>query len=231
MTNTQFSGFHPLLLQFLDELASHNNRDWFNKNKSRYENDLLEPALGFIEAMRKPLAGISPHFLAVPKRVGGSLMRIYRDTRFAKDKSPYKTNVGIQFRHARGKDVHAPGFYVHIEPDQCFVGCGIWHPDSTTLAKIRKTIAKDPAGWKRATRGKAFRRDFNLAGDALKRPPQGFDADHPLIDDLKRKDFIAVAPLEMDALFELGLVKDITTKMRTCKPLVRYLCESIRLPF
>ena len=231
MAKSTFDGFHPAMVQFLDELASHNNRDWFAKNKARYESDVLEPALRFIEAMQKPLAGISSHFLAIPKRLGGSLMRIYRDTRFAKDKRPYKTNVGIHFRHEKGKDVHAPGFYVHIEPDQFFIGCGIWHPDSTTLAKIRKTIHKDPAGWKRASRGKAFTRDFKLAGDSLKRPPRGFDAEHPLIDDLKRKDFIAVAELDMDELFRPGLVKATAAKMRTCKPLVSFLCGATKLPF
>ncbi len=231
MDRSASPAFHPSLLQFLDELASHNNRDWFQKNKSRYESDLLDPALTFIETMQKPLAGISPHFQAVPKRVGGSLMRIYRDTRFAKDKSPYKTNVGIHFRHEKGKDVHAPGFYIHIEPDQFFVGCGIWHPDSSTVTRIRKSIDKDPAGWKKASQGKAFTRDFHLAGDSLKRPPKGYTADHAWIDDLKRKDFIAVAEPEMDMLFEPRLAQNLTAKMKLCKPLVSFLCKAIRLPF
>jgi uncharacterized protein (TIGR02453 family) len=229
--STQFTGFHPTLFQFLDELTSHNNRDWFAQNKSRYESDVLEPALHFIEGMRKPLANISPHFHAVPKRVGGSLMRVYRDTRFSHDKTPYKTNVGIHFRHEKCKDVHAPGYYIHLATDECFVGCGIWHPDAKSLANIRKTIHTDQAGWKRASRGKAFTRDFHLAGDTLKRPPKGYPADHPLIDDLKRKDFIAVAELDLDELFDKQLIKRISAKFRLGKPLMKFLCEANRLKF
>ncbi len=231
MAKSSFPGFHPRCIQFLDELASNNNRDWFQKNKTRYESDVLEPALAFVEAMQEPLKKVSPHFLAVPKRVGGSLMRIYRDTRFAKDKTPYKTNVGIHFRHEKGKDVHAPGFYVHLSAEECFVGCGIWHPDSSALQKIRKTIDKDPATWKRVSRGKAFTNHFQLAGDSLKRPPRGYKAEHPMIDDLKRKDFIALCDLDYDELFDKSVVKNITAKMKKAAPLVRFLCGAIRVKY
>ncbi len=231
MANEPFRGFHPTMIQFLDELASHNNRDWFTKHKPRYESDVLAPALAFIESMQAPLAKLSPHFIANPKRVGGSLMRIYRDTRFSHDKTPYKTNVGIQFRHEKGKDVHAPGYYVHISPEECFLGVGIWHPDSGTLAKIRKTIDKDPAGWKRVSRGKAFLNQFRLAGDSLKRPPKGFKADHPLIEDLKRKDFIAVAEIDFDDLFDKHCVKMVASRFKSATGLMRFLCGAIRVKF
>jgi uncharacterized protein (TIGR02453 family) len=226
-----FDGFHPQMIQFLDELASHNNRDWFAKNKPRYESDVLEPSLEFIEAMQKPLSAVSPHFVAVPKRVGGSLMRVYRDTRFAKDKTPYKTNVGIHFRHEKGKDVHAPGFYVHISPEECFVGCGIWHPDSKGLAKIRKTIHKDQAGWKRAAMGKAFLSKFKMLGDSLKRPPKGYDAEHPLIAELKRKDFIASSDLDYDELFDKSVIKNVSARMKKAVPMMKFLCGALRLKF
>jgi uncharacterized protein (TIGR02453 family) len=231
MAKAQFSGFHPQTIQFLDELASHNNRDWFQKNKSRYESEVLEPALQFIEAVQVPLRRVTPHFLAVAKRTGGSLMRVYRDTRFSKDKTPYKTNVGIHFRHELGKDVHAPGFYLHISPEECFVGAGIWHPDSKTLAKIRKTIDKDQAGWKRVAMGKAFLRQFQRIGDSLKRPPKGFDADHPLIDELKRKDFVASAELDYDELFSDDVVKNVVGKFKKSAPMVRFLCNALGLQF
>lgn len=229
MAKSSFPGFHPQTIQFLDELASHNNRDWFQNHKPRYESEVLEPALKFIEAMQAPLATISKHFVAVPKRTGGSLMRIYRDTRFSKDKTPYKTNVGIHFRHEKGKDVHAPGYYVHISPEECFVGAGIWHPDSKALAKIRKTIHKDQAGWKRAAMGKPFLRTFKMLGDSLKRPPKGFAAEHPLIDELKRKDFIACADLDFDDLFDKRVVRTITTRMKKTLPMMKFLCHAIGL--
>ena len=108
--------FSPALFAFLRELKDHNDRAWFNANKARYEEEIKEPALAFIEDFGYRLPEVAPH-LTADKR---SLFRIYRDTRFSKDKTPYKTHVGIQFRHERNRDVHAPGFYLHLEPDSVF---------------------------------------------------------------------------------------------------------------
>ena len=231
MARSTFDGFPLESLAFLDQLSVNNNRDWFNANKQRYEDLIREPSLEFIEAMAAPLQKISPHFRAVAKKTGGSLMRVYRDTRFAKDKTPYKTNVGIHFRHEAGCDVHAPGFYLHIDTNEVFVGAGVWHPDSAALGKIREAIDNDPATWKRASRGKAFRSKYELAGDSLKRPPRGYDADHPLIDDLKRKDHIAMCRLDHDDLFEPTVVKHVAATFRSAKTYVRFLCEAIDVPF
>ena len=117
--------FSPATFGFLQRLAANNNRDWFLEHKAEYEARVRGPALRFIEDMADELAAISPHFLALPKKVGGSLMRVNRDIRFGHDKRPYKTNIGIQFRHEMGKDVHAPGFYLHIEKEDCFIGVEI----------------------------------------------------------------------------------------------------------
>ncbi|MDH5215569.1 MAG: TIGR02453 family protein, partial [Gammaproteobacteria bacterium] len=140
MTAGRYASFKPETLEFLRELAANNNREWFAENKKRYEEQVLDVALNFIQSMHDPLRKIAPHFTAVPKRVGGSLMRVYRDTRFSKDKIPYKTNIGIQFRHGKAKDVHAPGFYLHIHPDEVFLGAGIWRPESSALAALRDRI-------------------------------------------------------------------------------------------
>ena len=228
---SSFDGFSLGMLHFLNDLSNNNNRDWFQKNKPRYEKEVLEPSLDFIRAIEKPLKRISPHFQAVPKRVGGSLMRIYRDTRFAADKTPYKTNVGIHFRHEVGKDVHAPGFYFHIEPESVFLGAGIWHPDSATLKEIRSAMDAEPPAWLRVKKAKAFRDSFELAGDSLKRPPKGFDAEHALIDDLKRKDFIAVKELDSSEIFDKTIVKNVVDSFRSAKPLVKFLCHAIDVPF
>ena len=128
MAEQRYVGFNTQCIAFLEELALNNNRAWFKENKSRYETLVLDVALRFIQSMQKPLAVIAPHFVATPTRVGGSLMRVYRDTRFSKNKIPYKTNIGIQFRHELAKDVHSPGYYVHIEPGRAFVGAGMWMP-------------------------------------------------------------------------------------------------------
>ena len=141
----RYAGFNTETLGFLEELAANNDREWFKDNKSRYEELVLDVALRFIDSMQTPLQGIAPHFTAIPTRVGGSLMRVYRDTRFSKNKLPYKTNIGIQFRLEDAGDVHAPGYYIHIEPNQCFLAGGMWHPESSALRAVREAIAEDPA--------------------------------------------------------------------------------------
>ena len=117
----RFATFRPQTIAFLGELKSNNNREWFNDNKARYEELVLDVALNFIQSMHDPLRTMAPNFTAIPKRMGGSLMRVYRDTRFSKNKLPYKTNIGIQFRHEQAKNVHSPGYYVHIDPEQCLL--------------------------------------------------------------------------------------------------------------
>jgi uncharacterized protein (TIGR02453 family) len=158
---SRYASFKPRTIRFLEQLKANNNREWFKENKTRYEDDVLDVALRFIISMQDPLAEIAPRFTAVPTRVGGSLMRVYRDTRFSKNKLPYKTNIGIQFRHEQAKDVHSPGYYVHIEPDNVFLGAGMWRPDPDSLRKIRERIAARPREWQRARGDKAFAGKFS----------------------------------------------------------------------
>lgn len=231
MTKHSFPGFSPGLVSFLTELSRHNTRSWFEAKRERFERDVREPALEFIATMAGPLKKISPSFVAVPKKVGGSLMRIHRDVRFSKDKKPYKTNLGIHFRHAAGKDVHAPGFYFHVDPHDVFVGAGIWHPESDALLRIREAIDENPMGWKKAKNSKPFVTKFELSGDTLRRPPQGFGNDHPLIDDLKRKDFIGICSLKHDDLLEPEILDQTADLFRSAKPLMAFLCKALRLKF
>lgn len=231
MPATPFAGFPLGLLHFLEDLSRHNDKKWFDANRDRYEREVREPALAFIAAMHKPITSLSPHFTAVPKKVGGSLMRIHRDTRFSNDKRPYKTNVGIQFRHESGKDVHSPGFYFHIDTEQVFLGSGIWHPDAETLRAIRDTIDEYPADWRRARDAKAFRARFELAGDSLKRPPRGYGIDHRFVEDLMRKDHIAVAHLDHDQLFDAALVRTVADYFKASKKYMQFLCEAVGVDF
>jgi len=160
-----------------------------------------------------------------------SLFRIYRDTRFSKDKTPYKTAAGLHFRHERSKDAHAPGFYLHVAPGEIFVGVGIWHPDSQALRMIREHIVEDAAGWKRASRAKKFTDAFALEGESLKRPPKGFDPEHPLISDLKRKDFIGVQSMTQAYVTSDDLPKELAQTFKAGVPLMRFLCEAVGVPF
>jgi uncharacterized protein (TIGR02453 family) len=231
MTAKEKASFSPALFTFLRQLERNNRRDWFQANKSRYETEILEPALQFISDFGPHLGRISPHFAAVPKKTGGSLFRIYRDTRFAKDKRPYKTQVGIRFPHKQGRDVHAPGFYLHLEPDNCFVGVGLWHPDPATLKGIRDALVGDPSAWRRMRGNKRFREGFQIGGESLTRPPRGYPSEHPLIEDLKRKDFVAYAPLSDDEVVAPGFLEGFSDRCRAGAPLVRYLCGVVGIPF
>ena len=225
-----FNGFSKDLVKFLKQLQKNNDRDWFKANKSRYESDVQLPALEFIAAMEKPFKKLSPYFRVVAKKSGGSLMRVYRDTRFSKDKTPYKTNVGIHFRHEAGKDVHAPGFYFHIEPKEVFIGAGVWHPDSAALKKIRTWIVTEPSKWKRITRSKKLLSTFVIHGDTLKRPPRDFDPEHELIADLKMKDHMVLANLKHSELQSKDVVKNVCALFKQTKPYVQFLCDALRLP-
>ena len=227
----EFRQFQPTIFQFLEQLEDNNNRPWFQKNKPRYEDQVLEPCLAFIRAFEPKLKKISKFFVAGDRRVGGSLMRVYRDTRFAKDKRPYKTNVGIHFRHEFGRDIHAPGFYVHIAPEECFLGVGVWHPDGATLGRIRQAIVDEPGRWRRAVRGKRFGQYFELTGDRLKRPPRGFPADHPLIEDLKRKDLVAYAGQTEQNVLEEAFPDNVAASFAASRPFMRFLCQSLEVPF
>jgi len=223
--------FTQATFKFLDELAANNNRAWFEENKPRYEALVREPALDFIEAMDPVLTKLAPNFRAEPRKMGGSLMRVFRDTRFSRDKTPYKTNIGIQFRHALGKDIHAPGFYVHIATDECFFAVGCWHPESDALGKIRDLIAEKPEQWFAARDDKKFAAQWELWGDGLTRPPRGYAADHSAIADIKRKDFVGLASLSLAETTGTGLVKLAGKRFAAATPFMQFLCEALNVPY
>lgn len=217
--------------EFLKDLEVNNNREWFNANKGRYDSTIKEPALDFIEDFADPLTKISKHFVADPSLQGGSLFRIYRDTRFAKDKTPYKTNTGLHFRHFMAKDAHAPGFYLHVQPGECFMGLGLWRPEPKVANQIRHHIDENQAEWKKVTRGKRFTDVFSLAGDSLVRPPKGFDEEHPYLNDLKRKDFMGSTRLTQREVTGADFMKQFTDYCRRGSGFMKFLCDSVGVPF
>lgn len=223
--------FSAATLAFLDELAANNNRPWFEANKPRYEALVREPALDFIDDMAPALEKFAPNFRADSRKMGGSLMRVFRDTRFGRDKTPYKTNIGIQFRHSLGKDVHAPGFYLHIATDECFFGSGCWHPEADALGRIRDLIAEKPERWFSLIDDAKFTAHWQLAGDSLTRPPRGYAADHPAIADLKRKDFIGLAELSAAEVTGQGLIELATERFARAAPLMKFLCDAQGVPY
>jgi uncharacterized protein (TIGR02453 family) len=225
------SYFSANTLKFLTALTLNNHREWFDQHQADYERLVREPALRLIHDFAPLLKGISRHLTAVDKKVGGSLMRIHRDTRFSADKSPFKTNIGIQFRHSAGKDIHAPGLYLHVAPGESFLAAGLWHPDPVTLSSIRERIIEKPQLWSKASKAEAFREYFALGGDSLARPPRGVSTDHPAVEDLKRKDHIASTPLSVRDLSSAKLLDLLSDRYSRTKPYMRFLCDAIELPF
>jgi uncharacterized protein (TIGR02453 family) len=218
----------PDLFAFLRELKENNDRAWFEAQKERYESSLREPLRQLIRDMAPALAAISDQFVADDRKSGGSLMRIHRDVRFSNDKSPYKTNAGLQFRHRRGKDAHAPGYYIHFEPGNVFLGAGIWAPETKVSYQVRAAIDADRKGWLAATKDKAFAKHWSIWRDeALQRPPQGYKADHPLIEDLKLKHFIAQIMLNEEDACAAGFAKKAGAHFAAATPFMRFVTEAV----
>lgn len=214
------------ILKFLKDLARHNDRDWFEKNRHRY----LEAKLGFeglVEEVLKELikfdgglAGLNPKKLP---------FRIFRDVRFSKDKRPYKTNMGAGFS-PNGRLIQEPGYYLHIEPgNKSFVAGGIYMPDATNLSKIRQEIDYNPEGLKKVLKGKKFRALFDGFDDfdKLKTAPKGYPKEHPEIEWLKLKSFIATKPFTDTEVADKKFAAKAGAVCREIKPLNDFIREAI----
>jgi uncharacterized protein (TIGR02453 family) len=228
---TTQSHFDAALFTFLEALRSNNNRAWFQAHRQRYERAVRDPMLRFIGDVGPRLWQISPRFVADARPNGRSLFRIHRDVRFAQDKRPYKTNAGAHFRHESGRDAHAPGFYLHLEPGRVFIASGVWHPDRHALTKIRDAIVAYPQRWQRVISSKAFHATGSLGGDALKRHPSGYDPAHPLLADLKRKDYIALAHFTEEQACAPDFLHVFIETCRAFAPLTHFLTTALELPW
>lgn len=223
--------FTAATFRFLRDLAANNSREWFAAHKPRYEDVLRQPFLRLINDLQGPLAKISTHYVADPRSQGGSLFRIHRDTRFANDKTPYKTWAGARFYHERSRQVEAPSFYLHVQPKECFIGGGLWHPQPETTRRIRDFLVDNPEAWKKATRSKAFTARFALGGASLVRPPRSYDADHELIEDIKRKDFTAWEVFDDAIATSTELRPFLVGRLERIAPMIDYLCAALDLEF
>jgi len=238
------SYFTPATFRFMKALAANNSKPWFAEHKAEYEAVVKAPCLAFIADLAAPLQKISSQMIANPKPIGGSLFRLYRDTRFSSDKSPYKTHTGMSFYHAATKAVaraegqnammgrlDAPGFYLHLEPGACFIGGGLWHPQADTVKRVRAYLVSNPASWKKATRAAPFTKFYTLQGDSLQRPPQGFDPTHELIADLKRKDYIGSSALTEAEVCSDDLLQLSIARYKALAPMIDWLCGALDLEF
>jgi uncharacterized protein (TIGR02453 family) len=226
VAHAEAPSFSPQLFAFLRELKEHNEREWFNANKDRYERLLKEPSLAFVEDVGYRLPQVAPQLTADSR----SVFRIYRDTRFAKDKSPYKTHVGIYFRHSRSAEADTAGLYLHLEPGNVFLGAGIWHPGSPALKRIRDALVARPDAWRAAI--EAVEPVWRLAdGEALKRAPAGYRPDHPLIEDIKRKSFAVVSPLTQREVTASGFLDECETRAAQARPFMVFLCAALGVEY
>jgi uncharacterized protein (TIGR02453 family) len=220
--------FGPGTIAFFREIARHNDKPWFLANKARYEREVRDPALAFIRGIAPSLGKFSTHLVADDRPNGGSMTRIYRDIRFSSDKSPYKTWLGIHFMHDQ-HDRHEgglPGLYVHVMPGDSMVAGGAWRPAPPDLKKVREAIANKPNEWKAA-----LPKGIKIGGEALQRPPPGFSTDHPFIEDIKRKDFVASYPLKDGELAGPGFRSTFLAKAAAVDPLNRFLAKAIGVPW
>lgn len=217
--------FTPDLFRFLARLKRNNNREWFHARKDEYRKYALEPALQFISDFARPLRDISPYLVADPRTTRGSLFRIYRDTRFSADKKPYKTHLAMRFSH-RGKDVHSPGFYLHLEPGGCFAASGLWHPEPATLLRVRNAIMTQCDEWRSV-------RKFLNWDDAtrLSRPPRGFPCDHEFVEDLKLRDLGTALEFTDTQVCSPKFMNTFAAACRKMSPLAAFLSGAIGLQF
>ena len=217
--------FTPDLFRFLARLKRNNNRDWFLAHKDEYETNVRQPALRFVTDFATPLYEISPYLVADPRPTRGSLFRIYRDTRFSNDKRPYKTHIAMRFSH-RGKDVHSPGFYLHLEAGKCFAACGLWHPEQPTLLKVRNAIVARPKEWR------SIRKLLNWDdASKLSRPPRGFPCDHEFVEDLKLRDLGSAIDLTDAQVCSPNLISIFAAHCRKMSPLAEFLSSAVGLKF
>lgn len=229
---TEFKGLPEDFFAFFNELHFNNEKPWFEANKDRYKSSVVEPLSALITAIGARMPKLSKHIVCDPRPNGGSMFRIYRDTRFSKDKSPYKTNAGVHFRHALGKDAQAPGFYMHFAPKEVFFGGGLWMPEPDNLSQIRRAIAHKPKDWDKIKAALDATTLFDgVEGDALARPPKGFEPDHPHIEDIKRKSFFVMHKASEKTAQSPKLIDEAMTAFTAAKPLMAFLCKATSAPF
>lgn len=210
---------------FLRQLAQHNNREWFAENKYRYEEakadlfPLIRELIGVFSSIDEQYPAD-----AEPKKV---LMRIYRDVRFSKNKDPYKLNYGLAF-DVKGYGPTTPSYYIHLQPGNCFFGVGFWQPESAILKKVREEIDYNGDEFQQIINSPTFKGQFILSQeDRLKKAPKGYELDHPYLDYLKLKSFIAIYKLEETEFFESSIVNKLKTAFQNIQPFVLFLRNAV----
>jgi uncharacterized protein (TIGR02453 family) len=212
-----FEGFPVAALDFYDDLEVDNTKSFWDANKKVYDEQVRAPMVALTDALAQEFGD-------------AKVFRPYRDVRFAKDKTPYKTHVGIYFRHARSADADTAGLYLHLEPGHVFLGAGIWHPGTPALKRIRDALVARPDGWREAVA--AVEPTWKLAdGESLKRPPAGYRKDHPLIEDVKRKSFAITSQLTQREVTGSGFLEEVEARAAGARPFMAFLCSALGVEY
>jgi uncharacterized protein (TIGR02453 family) len=219
-------------LEYLSDLGAHNDKRWYDAQRSRLERDLVEPCRGLVRRLTGELGAVFPEITGSDAKVGGSLTRLHRDVRFSTDKRPFHTHVGMHFWHRSGKKMEVPGFFLRVSPEEVLLGTGLHGPEPETLETIRTALDRDRKGWEKASRDPAFVRLWGgLEGESLKRVPAPWPADHPFAEDLRRKDFTAFARWKGAEATKPGFAARAVEHWRASGPLMGFLCRATGLKF
>jgi uncharacterized protein (TIGR02453 family) len=225
MKQEKFSTFPTEGLRFLRLLKRNNNREWFQEHKSIYETHVKRPTHQLIEALGHDFRNFAPEMIASPKV---SAYRIHRDTRFSKDKSPYKTNVAAVFPPAGLGKHEGAAFYLQIAPSELLIGGGLYMPFPEDLRAVRQHIAENTNAWRRIVQAQAFRKMFgSIGGEQLARVPRGFSTDHPAAEYLRYKQFLAGRTFPGDVATSPRFYKTVIETFQGMLPFIRFLNEPI----
>jgi len=215
---------NPQILNFLSTLEIHNNREWFNENKPFY----LEVKDNFEEVVNEIITGVAEFDSSVERlEAKKCIFRIYKDTRFSKDKTPYKTNIGASLVEKGPKTLNHAGYYIHIEPGKSFLAGGVYMTEPKNLKAIREAISSDSETFLRILQKKSFKDVLELQGTKLVKVPQGFDKENPMSDYLKFKQFTVFHPLSDDEVLDQNFVKNTVKVLKEIYPFNQFLNDAI----
>ncbi len=211
-------------LKFLEDLKNNNNRDWFNDHKTNF----LDAQKKFIDFIDHIIVETSQFDESIEKlEAKNCIFRIYKDIRFSKDKTPYKSNMGASLKSKGTKTLSNPGYYIHLEPGKSFIGGGVYMTEPQNLKAIRQKISDNPDDFFKIINHKNFKSILKLEGDKLVRVPQGFDKDDPMAEFLKYKQFTYLRNITDDELLSENAVDIIVNTFKEIYPFNQFLDEAI----
>jgi uncharacterized protein (TIGR02453 family) len=225
MTTPPSTHFTPATFRFLRALKRHNTREWFADHKDQFLADVEAPMLRFITDFSSRLKTISKAYVADPRRTGGSMFRIYRDTRFSADKSPFKTWVAARFPHETSRKAeNVPAFYLRLSPGEGVGGGGLYHVEQPALTRVREQIVAKPKAW-----AAVLKTGIEIRGDRLKRAPAGFDASHRYVEDLMRKQFFTLTTFTEADVTAPDFLDRYMEACQRAAPLIQFLTTALGL--